>query len=561
MNIHKTLFRVTNWAGILTATMVFGVTGLRSTATGAEGGAAAAPGGVAAPFSASSQCLACHNGMTGADGRDLSIGAQWRGSVMGHAARDPYWQAGVRREVTDFPEHQTAIEAECSICHMPMDRILRRQAGGQGVIFANLAQGIADMNAPNGPLAADGVSCTVCHQILPDGLGQRSSFVGNFAIDTTTPAGARKAFGPFEVALGQTRIMQSASGFVPQASDVIRKSEMCASCHTLYTHTLAKGAEGARPFPEQVPYLEWKHSDYAGSQDCQDCHMKVVPHPAPIASVMAPLRDKTAQHLFRGGNFFLLGLLSRHRAELTLDATTGELATTRQATMDRLATESAHLSIDAGTASLSGGQCGFTVRIENLAGHKLPTAYPSRRVWLHVTVTDAGGNTLFESGALQPDGSIRGNDNDADPSTYEPHYEQVTQEGQVAIYEAILGTVDGRVTTGLLEASRYLKDNRILPSGFDKAGAELDIAVAGEALADANFLGGGDQIRYQVAVPEGLDRAFVTVQLRYQPIGYRWAMNLKGVEAFEPQRFVTMYQATPGEQTAVTLAQVRAEIR
>ena len=52
------------------------------------------------------------------------------------------------------------------------------------------------------------------------------------------------------------------------------------------------------------------------------------------------------------------------------------------------------------------------ISIENLGGHKLPTAYPSRRVWLHLTVRDSRGNALFESGALHPDGSIEGNDND-----------------------------------------------------------------------------------------------------------------------------------------------------
>ncbi len=50
------------------------------------------------------------------------------------------------------------------------------------------------------------------------------------------------------------------------------------------------------------------------------------------------------------------------------------------------------------------------VLVENLTGHKLPTAYPSRRVWLHVAIHDRNGLTVFESGALNPDGSIQGND-------------------------------------------------------------------------------------------------------------------------------------------------------
>ena len=112
--------------------------------------------------------------------------------------------------------------------------------------------------------------------------------------------------------------------------------------------------------------------------------------------------------------------------------------------------------------------CRPTVFVENLGGHKLPTAYPSRRSWLHVTVRDRNDKVIFESGALRPDGSIAGNDNDADPRRFEPHYNEITSGEQVQIYEDIMGDTKGDVTTGLLTAVRYLKDNRLLPQGFDK---------------------------------------------------------------------------------------------
>jgi hypothetical protein len=75
---------------------------------------------------------------------------------------------------------------------------------------------------------------------------------------------------------------------------------------------------------------------------------------------------------------------------------------------------------------------------------------------------------LFESGNVTATGVIRGNDNDADPRRFEPHYAQIRREDEVQIYEAILGDARGTVTTGLLQATRYLKDNRLLPRGFDK---------------------------------------------------------------------------------------------
>ena len=88
------------------------------------------------------------------------------------------------------------------------------------------------------------------------------------------------------------------------------------------------------------------------------------------------------------------------------------------------------------------------------------------------SVQDRDGRTIFESGALNPDGSIVGNDNDADPHRYEPHYREITSPEQVEIFEPILGDAHGNVTTGLLSAVGYLKDNRLLPSGFDKASAD-----------------------------------------------------------------------------------------
>ena len=107
---------------------------------------------------------------------------------------------------------------------------------------------------------------------------------------------------------------------------------------------------------------------------------------------------------------------------------------------------------------------------------------------------------VFESGAVRPDGSIEGNDNDTDAAAFEPHYTEIRSRDQVQIYESIMVDANGALTTGLLTAVRYVKDNRLLPHGFDKQTADKDIAVLGDAADDANFTGAGDRVRYSVAV-------------------------------------------------------------
>ena len=200
---------------------------------------------------------------------------------------------------------------------------------------------------------------------------------------------------------------------------------------------------------------------------------------------------------------------------------------------------------------VSGGRLQAQITVRNLSGHKLPTAYPSRRAWLHFSVQDRNGSVIFESGGLKTDGSIEGNDNDADPLLYEPHYREITEAGQVQIYESIMKDQQGKVTTGLLAAIGYLKDNRLLPTGFDKWTADKDIAVIGDAAEDPKFVAGEDVVNYSVPIADADEPFHITVELLYQPIGFRWAHNLQGYKANEPRRFLGYYDSMSSAATAI----------
>jgi hypothetical protein len=534
-------------AGATSAIVAFLV--MTAPATSQEG-RPAAPRPPVPVFETADRCQSCHNGLFTPRGADVSIGVAWRASMMANSARDPLWQAVARREITQYAGAAAAIEHECSACHMPMMRYEAKSAGALGSVFGLLPVGSGTTRAHQ--LAADGVSCTACHEMSAEKLGARESFNAGFVAAQVSKADRRPAYGPYEVKPDLAASMRNATQFTPTQSTHLRSSEACASCHTLFTHGLGPDGSVVGELPEQVPYLEWRHSRYATEKSCQDCHMKLVPEPTTIANIRGALRDGFREHDFRGSNFFIPRILNKYRNELGVAALPGELDAAARGAEEFLRADAAGLSITA--LKVDAGRLVAEIAVENRGGHKLPTAYPSRRAWLHVTVRDAGGAVVFESGQLEADGRIRGNDNDADGARFEAHHDEIASPDDVQVYEPIMADHAGAVTTGLLAAVKYLKDNRLLPHGFDKATAGRDIAIVGGAATDANFTGGGDRVRLNAAVGNASGPFTVEVELLYQPIGYRWTQNLEPYKtAMEPARFQEYYRAM-GAASAARLA-------
>lgn len=472
---------------------------------------------------------------------------------MANSSRDPYWQGSVRRETIDHPQVTAEIQDECSHCHMPMASYQAHLKKKMNGVFSHLP---FDLDKEADAEAADGVSCSVCHQISQKNLGTQASFVGNFVIDSPDAHGHRGEHGPYKIDAGHQRVMQSSTGgFVPGEATQIRDSALCATCHTLYTIARGKDGKPAGELPEQMPYLEWQHSDYANKSSCQSCHMPEVNGETPVTSLFGELRQDAKHHYFVGANFFMERILNDFRHDLSVTALPEELTAASQRTINFLRSESARVTIP--KVEMDNRKLHVDVQVENLTGHKLPTAYPSRRAWLHVTIKDCNGRAVFESGALNPDGSIKGNINDIDPTRFEPHFREITSSHQVQIYEPILKDPDGHVTTGLLTAIGYLKDNRLLPSGFDKNTAEKDIQVVGEAADDPNFTDKGSLVRYSAAVDPSAGPFHIEAELWYEPIGFRWAHNLAAYQADESQRLVSYYDSL-ASGAAVMLAKSEA---
>lgn len=501
-------------------------------------------------FSTAGECGYCHTGMKDASGADISIDSDWRSSMMANAARDPYYRAAVRSEVLANPGQQAAIEKKCSVCHLGMAFTTARL--NEEPVAMLPAGGFLAADHPLHPLALDGVSCTMCHQILGNNLWTRESYSGGYAVDENTPQGERDIHGRFAVDPAMANIMSAAAGFDPVQADHVQQSEFCAVCHNLFTPYIDdQGQFSEEMFPEQTPQLEWLRSSYAASDSCQSCHMPVAAGAAFIANTGSPAREPFFQHQFVGGNVYMLGLLQANGSDLSVSAEDVHFEATAAETLTNLGQRTASLEVQALQAD---GTALIDVSIQALTGHKFPTSYPSRRAWLHLTLKDAQGKVVFESGQYEPSGAIPANDNDQDGSRFEPHYNEINAPDQVQIYEAIIGDPSGQVTTTLLRGKAYLKDNRLLPAGFDKLTAPGEIAVIGEAMSDEDFTAGGDTVRYRINLSGAQGPFSLEVELLYQSISFRWAEKFHSEYNPEGREFYAYAAGTPNLPVVIASA-------
>lgn len=497
-----------------------------------------------AHFVGAGECAVCHSGLRDSSGQDVSNDAHWRSTMMANAAKDPFFLAAMSAEVARVPDLAAMIESKCATCHTPM---AYTEAQVDGAPSALLGAGFLDAEHQLHEAAMDGVSCTLCHQIQDAGLGQIESFSGGYLIDTEVQSPDRPIFGPFPDQFAEP--MRMLVGYTPLEGPRIGDAELCATCHTLYTPYLDATGTVAGEFPEQTAYLEWSHSAYGGGSaedtTCQQCHMPaargaVVISNRPPRPVLVP-RSPFSQHHFVGGNATLVELFAAFGPELDLSAGTVELEATLERTLERLQSMSARLSVV--RAEVEGDRLVALLEIQNMAGHKLPTGFPARRAWLHLTVTDGQGQVVFESGQPQADGRITGNDADQDPAVYEPHYERIVSRDEVQIYESVMQDTEGGVTYALLRGATYAKDNRLLPDGFDKATAGEDIAVRGTAAGDNSFVDGSDRVSYEIDLQGRPGPYVLSAELLYQSVSYPFVRSLQGVGTAPADRFLAYYAA------------------
>ncbi|MCA9544721.1 MAG: hypothetical protein KC613_10040 [Myxococcales bacterium] len=509
-------------------------------------------------FATSLVCALCHSNTAAAsamrDAQDRAIGPFniWQGSMMANAARDPLWRATMSAETATTPLAKEFIESKCLSCHSPAGWREAEQKDASMLLAANKV----------GMLARDGANCTTCHQIRPDNLGTEESFDGGWEIHEE-----RRIFGPHrDPATGP---MINHTGYTPTLGNHVLDSALCGTCHVLQTPTMtAEARPTGHTLVEQATYLEWRNSSYPDDETtCQACHMPQfdedgVPTRTYIARsppggdfIGLDRREPFGRHLLVGGNTLMPQVLRDFREQLSSMATAEAFNANIEAARQMLTTGA---DVQIGEPVVEGDKIRVPVTLINQVGHKLPTGFPSRRVWLRVTALDAAGAVLFDSGGFNDQGRILAEgrvlpiERHSGPTM--PHRQVISRPDQVQIYSSIMCDPDGKPTWRLLRGASYCKDNRILPLGWTNAHRDAERTLPMGVEGDPDFMAGSDTTEY--LLPAGT--AKVVAVVLHQVLDPRFAEELFIVDT--PEIRALRYYLDRVDQRPETMARASRDL-
>jgi len=442
------------------------------------------------------KCDNCHGGYNSA----VEPAFNWRGSMMAHAARDPFFFACMAISNQDAPDAGDL----CIRCHSPAGWLEGRSIPTDGSALNNNDR--------------ESVQCDFCHKLVkPTPLG-----VNPYPTDADYTAGTYSQDQAYLATLADIPPAAGNGMYVADASNAKRgpfldaaarhkmfyspfhkDAALCGTCHDVSNPAFSKNPDGtyspnsfdAPPpdfdpqtmFPVERTYSEWTASAYntaigvfapqfGGNKTyvstCQDCHMRDVTGYG-CNKAGAPLREDLPLHDMTGGNTFIPSLVAQmFPAEVDPAALAAGVARATSM-LQRAATLELTVTPDAGGYRAQ-------VRVTNETGHKLPSGYPEgRRIWINIQAYDLGGVLVYESGAYDPDSGVLEHDAAAKIYHIEP--------GISADLAPVLGLPAGPSFHFVLNNQVYL-DNRIPPRGFTNAAFEaINSPVVGYAYADGQY--------------------------------------------------------------------------
>ncbi|MBV9878917.1 MAG: hypothetical protein JO180_00395 [Gemmatirosa sp.] len=536
-------------------------------------------------FVTSDQCTGCHSASTynmafvtrgGRDTFNLSPYGEWRTSLMGLAGRDPVFHAQRESEVARFPGQRTFIDTTCYRCHGVMGQ---RQATLDGTTFRHdmVYATPGQPDAKYGALARDGISCMSCHQISPVATGDTATFTGRFKVD---PPG--HVNGPYQTVAEYP--MKTALGITPRAGAQIRTGALCGSCHTVVLPVLDKAGHQVKTDYEQATYPEWLNSVYQNevapfkadsARTCQSCHMPqdfrgnrlryrmaiiedptypMADHRARDSMITVAVRDTFSRHTLLGINLFTLSMFQQFPDTLGIRSTDYMYASGVQPLVNAGLSAQALAREQSARVAVTGvrtvrDSLEVTVRVENLAGHRLPSGVGFRRAFLELAVVggSAGRDTLWASGRTNALGVILRGTTDrplgtefvTHPGTadVQPHHEAITRDDQVQIYEERVLDPEGWPTTSFIALDHVVKENRLPPRGWRRGGPFWEETQPhGQSAQDPDYWNGqgADRIVYRVPLSRTRGATAVRATLYYQAIPPYYLAQRFGIDCKSP---------------------------
>ncbi|HWR26455.1 MAG TPA: hypothetical protein VN316_01115 [candidate division Zixibacteria bacterium] len=286
---------------------------------------------------------------------------------------------------------------------------------------------------------------------------------------------------------------------------------------------------------------------------CQTCHMRPVTGTG-AAMQNAPVRKDLPLHDLTGGNYWIPDAIKYLDSQGKLRL--GGLTTAQIAALDDGKTRAMKQLGQAASLSVSGN----TLKVINLAGHKLITGYPEgRRMWLNIKWYDGTGTLLREDGKYgkltvnmpgvpsQVDTIL--NLNDSNTKIYETGYAMTQEWGAKLLslgYNASLPLSYNRTTGGVdytlgqlaaqapgtyHETFRFIidyvaRDNRIPPYGMSYDEARIRNALPVPSTQYGGKPGGRYNHWDEIALNPPAGATDATIYLLYQPTSWEYIQFL-----------------------------------
>ncbi|MCP4321936.1 MAG: hypothetical protein GY787_08825, partial [Alteromonadales bacterium] len=276
------------------------------------------------------------------------------------------------------------FRALCRGCHAPQ-AVINNDKGpltGYGDMWEKKGKSLLDAMGHGLSVSERGTGCVFCHRVskaenaggntdMTINLKDRESYVFEDSKNTFMKWLEKKQIDAFPQPHKESY----------SNADLYQSSLYCATCHNEFT--TGPGASINDNFGEWIASPFNNPEDPSKHKTCIDCHMTqdVTDFDNKVSGQSTnngPIKENMRSHHFVGGNYYFTGMRNPEHKKLSIDILKTALTLEVEKQGDT-----------------------FTAKVTNVnSGHDMPGG-ARRQVWIELIVTDANGETVFESGVMK----------------------------------------------------------------------------------------------------------------------------------------------------------------